>query len=207
MGNYKDLTGQKFGRLLVIQKAESYKSPKGQVQSRWLCKCDCGNAVIVHGSSLKKGTTESCGCKRTEIHTKHGYSTTRLYSIWQAMHHRCEDLKNIGYHRYGAEGKTVCDEWREFEPFYNWAMFHGYKEGLTIDRIDSTKGYSPDNCRWATMKEQQNNRRNNHRITHNGETYTLAEWAEIKSIKQATISSRLKRGWSIERALTTPVKY
>lgn len=206
MGKFIDLSGQRFGRLTVLERSGAYRSKKGQIQTRWLCRCDCGNNTVVHGASLKKGATRSCGCIRTETHTKHGHSRTRLYCIWRAMRHRCEDENNIGYRVYGAEGKFVCEEWKEFQSFYDWAMANGYADNLTIERKDGSRGYSPDNCRWATMEEQQNNRRNNRIITYNGETHTLAQWSKIKNIKQATIASRLNRGWSVEKALTTKTK-
>lgn len=198
---FVDLTGQKFERLTVIKRAEN----KGS-QTMWLCRCDCGKERIVCSGNLKSGHTKSCGCLNDEkvgnLNKTHQKCNTRLHSIWTAMKSRCYNPKNNRYKNYGLKGITVCEEWQEFIPFYKWAVTKGYKEGLTIDRIDNSKGYSPDNCRWATQEEQQNNRSNNHLITYNGETHTLAQWAKIKNIKAVTLAARIKNGWTIERALT-----
>lgn len=135
---------------------------------------------------------------------KHGQYGSRLYETWQTMKKRCSNPNNRQYHLYGGRGIIVCDEWRnDFQAFYDWAMSHGYADDLTIDRIDVNGNYEPSNCRWATMKEQQNNRRNNHLITYNGETKTLKQWSEKIGIDWGVLYSRLKKGWSIEKSLTT----
>lgn len=135
---------------------------------------------------------------------KHGLSHTRIDNIYKAMVERCNNPHNIGFENYGARGIKVCDEWiKDKMSFFEWAHENGYDDTLTIDRIDVNKGYSPQNCRWATLKEQANNKRNSHWITHNGETHTLAEWSEICGIRSGTLFRRLKAGWSIEKALTT----
>lgn len=135
---------------------------------------------------------------------KHGGYGSRLYEVWRTMKKRCNNPKNSQYHLYGGRGITVCEEWQKFEPFYEWAMSNGYRDDLTIDRIDSNGNYEPLNCRWATWKEQQNNRRNNHLITYNGETKTLKQWSEKIGISWFTLYERLKRGWSVEKVLSTP---
>ena len=123
------------------------------------------------------------------------------------MVYRCENPNAKSYKDYGGRGIKVCPEWRnDFLKFYEWCMSSGYQEGLTIDRIDNNGDYSPDNCRWATKIQQDNNRRNNKFISYNGETHTLAEWNRICGFKRNTIGRRLSRGWSIERAITTPIK-
>lgn len=139
-------------------------------------------------------------------HLKHGMGNTRLYHIWKSMKQRCNNPKCINYHNYGGKGITVCDEWDDFIQFKDWAMKAGYKDNLTIDRIESSGNYCPDNCRWVTYKIQNNNKNNNIMIEYNGEVHTISEWSNIIGIKMQTLWRRLKSGWSIEKALTTPLK-
>lgn len=216
MGKFIDLTGQKFGRLIVLERVENYIQPNGTIKARWKCLCECGKHCVVCSSELRCGKTKSCGCFKLGIlrtsRITHGKSSTRLYGVWKDMKARCYNPNDKYYHVYGAEGKAVCEEWRNnFQAFYDWSMSHGYDENAprgecTIDRIDGTKGYSPDNCRWSTNKEQANNRRSNHMITFNNETHTLAEWAKITGISCWAIKYRLKANWTIEKTLNTPTK-
>jgi hypothetical protein len=118
---------------------------------------------------------------------------------------RCHTTTNKDYERYGGRGITVCEEWKNFSTFYEWAMANGYQDNLTIDRIDNDGNYEPSNCRWTTQKEQQNNRRNNHLITHNGETHTIAEWSRNKGFGKWVIGSRLRGGWDVGAAIDTPL--
>lgn len=201
-----DLTGRRFGRLLVVEK----HGHKGKAVA-WLCKCDCGSEVIVRGKDLRSGATQSCGCihreQLIERNTTHGLCGQRLYNIWGCMVQRCYNSNTPCYNLYGGRGITICDEWRrDFRSFYDWAMTHGYKDDLTIDRIDNDKGYSPDNCRWITAKEQGNNRSTNRYLDFNGERHTISEWGKLLGIDSETISSRLRRGWSIEKTLTEEIK-
>ena len=158
MWEAKDLTGLHFGRLTVLERVENDKHRK----ARWLCVCDCGEKTVVVGSDLQKGNTQSCGCFHKEsvakilakINESHGESRTRLYQTWGMMKQRCYNPKSQIYHRYGGRGITVCDEWRnDFEAFREWALSHGYAEGLTIDRIDVDGNYCPENCQWLTRSE------------------------------------------------------
>ena len=138
---------------------------------------------------------------------KHGESYTRLHRIWDNMKARCYNVKSDDYARYGGRGITVCDEWASsFSSFSQWAKSSGYSETLTLDRIENNEGYSPKNCRWVDRKAQANNTRNCICYTYNGETHTLAEWADIVNIPKTTLWNRLKMyGWGLEKALTTPV--
>lgn len=206
-----DLTGRRFGRLVVVKRSAPHFSPNGKRSTMWLCRCDCGNEVTAFSQNLVRGRTRSCGCYNDEARRKrsrtHGETDTRLYGIWCGMKRRCHNQKDEGYSTYGARGITVCDEWRNsYEAFRDWAVAHGYGDGLTIDRQNNDKGYSPDNCRWATAIEQANNRRKTLFVRHNGRYMPLADWARLTGIKYITLYARLKSGWPIEKALTTQTR-
>lgn len=201
-----DLTGQKFGRLTVLKQGERINNHIG-----WVCRCDCGSIKTVEGRYLTKGRTKSCGCLNKEINTqkatKHSLCGTRLYNTYHNMKKRCYNPHSDHYKWYGAENKTICDEWLGKDGFLNfqkWALENGYRDDLTIDRIDNTKGYSPDNCRWVTPKENCRNKRNNRRITIDEKTKTLSEWCEIYSISEHMVRARITKGWDEIKALTTP---
>lgn len=202
-----NLNGRQFGRLTAIQQARTATGFPG-----WLCECDCGNRTVIRTSALHKGRVRSCGCLRREDlierSTTHGAlvgqsaRAPRLYRIWGGMRQRCGDANSSSYGRYGALGVRVCSEWSDFAAFHAWAMANGYRDDLTIDRIDSIGNYEPSNCRWATAVEQGNNTRRNRLVTFQGETRTVAEWAKVAGINYAALYGRLvDLGWSIGEAL------
>ena len=199
-----DLTGMKFNRLTVIKKDGTYNG-RGR-NTRWLCLCDCGNYTHAPTAALRGGKQISCGCyaseRMTKMNMKHGGFGTRLYEIWRQMHRRCYGKETKAYPYYGGRGITICDEWKEFEPFKKWAIENGYADDLTIDRIDVNGNYEQSNCRWVTAKEQANNRRSNHKVEYNGETHTVSEWADKYGVSQVKLWARLdKRNWQLKPAL------
>lgn len=207
MGKFIDLTGQRFGRLVVTK--EQGRSKSGKV--KWLCVCDCGKSTSVIGCDLRSGRTKSCGCLHKEVakvnSTKHGKRYLRIYRIWCSMKRRTRVMTDTGYEKYGGRGIDICSEWAEnFESFYEWSVANGYAENLTIDRINNDKGYSPENCRWTTLFIQARNKRNNVYLKYRGETKTLTDWSKQQGISCRTIRGRLSAGWPIERALTEPVR-
>lgn len=201
MGKHIDLTGKKFARLNVTGNFILTK----QGRRKWECRCDCGKTTWVVTNNLLSGKTKSCGCWNEEVksktHTKHGMSHSRIYRIWSNMKARCETKTNKAYGLYGGRGISVCAEWEEFIPFRDWALSNGYQDNLTLDRMDNDGNYEPGNCRWATPKEQGNNTRCCHYITYNGETKTVRGWEEALGYSRGIIHSRLKSGWSVERAI------
>lgn len=205
MSRFIDLTGERFGRLVVIKRVGKNKQGK----SLWLCRCDCGNEIIVRGSDLKSGNTKSCGClqkeKSSTCNTKHGHSDTEIYRSWHDMIRRCNNPNCKQYKDYGGRGIQVCKRWMKFENFLE-DMINSWEPGLTLERTDNKRGYYPDNCEWVTRQEQQRNTRRNHLITYNNKTQCIAAWSEETGISAATIRWRLKQGWSPERALTEPIR-
>lgn len=207
----QDLTGQQFGKWAVLERADSVKRSDGRVMRYWLCECSCDKHTTraVLERSLIKGVSKSCGCGRGDtnrerkINTTHGMSSSRLYAIYKHMLNRCYNQNDINYVNYGGRGITVCDEWATFESFYEWANNSGYKDDLSIDRIDVNRGYSPDNCRWSDPITQSNNKTNNRRYSYDGETHTIAEWARIYGMSYKLLWRRLYNGWTIKRALLT----
>lgn len=214
MKKRENIAGQRFNRLVALSPAEDRILKNGRHLTMWNCRCDCGNTITVRTSDLKSGAMVSCGCYRAEntgrVHTTHGGTkngkTEHLYSVWAGMHSRCNCEKNTAYKYYGRKGVTVCDEWNKYETFKEWALSNGYKQGLTIDRIDVNGNYCPDNCRWVTYIEQANNKTDSRMVHAFGETRTVAEWAKRNGLKYATLLGRLNNGWDAEKAISTPVK-
>lgn len=196
----KDLTGLKFNRLTVTSSHGANKH--GSIQ--WNCLCECGKTSVVTSSALNGGYTKSCGCLQKEKVTKHGLTSSRTNNIWRGMNQRCKDKNSKDYAGYGAIGINVCDRWSEFSNFLS--DMGVCPTGMTLEREDNSKSYSPENCKWATWKEQAQNRRNNHKITVGSETLLISEWAKRLGVGDSVIPKRLKRGWSAEIACLTPVK-
>lgn len=217
----EDLTGKVFNKLTVIKHLENGK---------WLCKCDCGNEVIVKSGNLKNGHTKSCGCLRKQKMSNLGkltgkinskiagfnnrkykdlpYDNTfiKLYRRWNQILNRCNN-KNSSYYKNGIK---VCNEWKnDFRNFYHWAINNGFDSTLkwqdcTIDRINNKSGYNPNNCRWVNLFVQARNKNNNHLIVYNNEKHCLSEWAKILNCSNGMIKGRLKKGWSFEQIVSTP---
>lgn len=222
--NFRDLTGMRFGRLTVLRESE--------IESRkiyWECVCDCGNNAVILGDSLKQGHARSCGCLAEEIkknkskevekttssvtrkpraNKTHGLSKNRIYREYQSMIQRCSPK----YHcrnSYYDKGIGVCEEWTGkggFENFCDWSMSNGYAENLSLDRKDNSKGYSPDNCRWTTMKIQQNNKDNNVYIEYLGETKTMRQWCDYLGLNYGMVKARRRYGWEVPKLFEPPHK-
>ena len=204
-----NLAGRRFGRLTAIERVASTKA-----QAQWRCVCDCGKETVVRSQDLRNGHTKSCGCYGLEVSASHtpSFSThkesrSRLYRVWIGMKGRCNNCENKDYSYYGGRGIKVCQEWdTSYEAFRKWALASGYQDALTIDRIDVNGNYCPENCRWVDMKTQMNNTRANRRITQNGETRTMAEWAERTGIAYETIRYRATSGKPADDVLRLPQK-
>lgn len=197
----KDMTGLRFGRLTVLGFVSTIHRT-----ATWLCRCDCGNETVVSGHHLrrKSGNTESCGCGQGRK-TSHGMIHTTEYQSWQGMRARCNNPTNAAFGNYGGRGITVCERWQNsFENFFA-DMGEKPSPDHSLDRQDNNLGYSPENCRWATAAQQNNNSRNNRYLFFNGENLTIAQWATKLNTGSDTLSARLSAGWSIERAVTEPI--
>lgn len=206
-GKFDDLTGKKYHRLTALEYSCNVKG----LGSFWKCLCDCGNIAYVFASRLKTGNTKSCGCLNSEsasqriskLTTTHGESKTRLYRIWKGMIDRCK-IGHSNAKNYGNRGIGVCEEWdKSFEVFRDWSMNNGYSKNLSIDRIDVSGNYEPNNCRWATRKQQGRNTRKTIYLTYNGETKPLKDWAEIIDVPYSCVYFRYQTGYSAEEILST----
>jgi len=197
-----DLTGKIFNKLYVIEKSNKTNKHKDVL---WLCLCDCGEYKLCATGALQHGGNKSCGCsigRRT-----HGDWNLRIRRIWVGMMARCNNHNATSWHNYGAKGIEVCDEWNDYSAFKSWAYNNGYNDKLTLDRFPNKKGnYCPSNCRWATYKQQANNKSNNRTIKFKGQLKTISEWADEMNISQQRIRDRLTLGWTIKDALTKPIE-
>lgn len=214
MGKFIDLTGQTFGRLFVVERAPNIVGHDGKSRVAWRCHCQCGHIVNVAADALRSGRQVSCGCYRrdklSDMSSKHNMTNTKLYGVWSSMKSRCYNQNVYEYRFYGALGVTICDQWlNDFKSFADWALQNGYDENAprgvcTIDRIDGTGSYCPENCRIVNQLTQANNLKSNHYLSYNGERHSIAEWSRITGINQFKIRNRIvKLGWTTERALTT----
>lgn len=204
----KDITGQTFGRLTAI-KQDGFRQ---QYTPMWHCVCSCGNTTLTSIYDLTKGRARSCGCVSLEKITMtgmknktHGQSKSPVYLVWVEIKRRCYDPKRKSFKWYGAKGIIVAPEWLDASRFLT-DMGGTFFVGAQIDRIDNSKGYSKENCRWVTPKQQQNNRTNNHLVTYLGETRTLMKWCDLLEIPYGRTFDRLGYNWTAERAFTTPVR-
>lgn len=199
------MIGKRFGKLTVIGKNEE-RAKNGTI--KYICQCDCGNTSIIRGDHLRSGETLSCGCliKKYGItkYTKEGQSTLnqRLYAIYDKIKQRCYNKNNRAFKYYGSRGIKIYQPWLDdFMIFYNWAVNNGYSDNLTIDRINVNGNYEPDNCRWATYEEQNNNTRRNVHITYNGKTQSVSQWSRDLNIPMNRIYYRYHKGWSDKECL------
>ena len=207
-----DLTGQRFGRLVVIQYSHSKNG------AFWKCMCDCGNESVVKGAHLRYGSHKSCGCGSKEAARRNADAgrearrvpylyPRKMKDMYKNMQARCYDPSNKRWANYGARGIKICDEWlNDIRAFYKWVSENGYEPGLTIDRIDVNRDYEPDNCRFATLLVQMNNTTRNRWLTWNDVTLTVADWGRKLGVDSHAIQHRVDRKWPIERIFTQPFR-
>lgn len=224
--NKKDATrsakmvGRRFGMLEILERAGSNKAGR----ALWLCRCECGNEIVMPTSTIK--SKRHCGCQtkrlqseasKNRLHARgiktHGDSNSRLYRVFIGMIDRCEREGHKQYANYGGRGIKVCVEWRhDYSAFREWALANGYDEGAahgdcTIDRIDPDGDYSPTNCRFIDMRTQQNNKRNNRLVTMDGKTQSVTQWCRELGLNSKTVNSRIHMGWKPVDALTKPIRH
>lgn len=200
--------GSRFGRLTAVA-----ETPRDGTPVTWLFRCDCGAEVTSSAAKVKRGHTKSCGCLNRErasqrlLRHGHGNRKSREYRVWCCLKARCHNPRSSSYPDYGARGITVCARWLGRDGFTNFLADMGTcpSSDHSIDRLNNSQGYSPENCAWRTRVEQMNNRRGNVTLTHNGETLTLSQWSRRLNIKRATLNARVRMGWDVTRTLTTPV--
>ena len=199
------MIGRRFGKLTVISKSEE-RAKNGTI--KYICNCDCGNTSIIRGDHLRSGETLSCGCLIKKYsdskYIKQGQSilNKRLYAIYDKMKQRCYNQNNSNYKNYGGRNIIICDEWlNDFMNFYKWCIENGYKDNLTIDRINVNGNYEPNNCRWVDYETQNNNTRRNVYLTCNGKTQTIAQWSRELGISSSKLYYRYHKGWDDYKCL------
>lgn len=212
MAELVDLTGKRFGRLVVVRKGNRRSNA-----TWWWCRCDCGTEKEVRAQPLTRGDNKSCGCLRVEEgrrrtapggemdNRSHGMYQSPEYHAWHGMLDRCRNTNSKSFPDYGGRGVVVCERWTSFENFFS-DMGKRPSASHSLERENNERGYEPENCKWATRKEQQRNRRSNRLLTFNSETRCLAEWAERSGLTWQCLYGRLHSGWTLERAITTPMR-
>lgn len=195
MGREKRIEpGERFCRLTVIKRVDNDKYQNAQ----YLCMCDCGKKTISLGSNLRSGHKRSCGCLQRDtasaMFKTHGLSKTKIMKTYFSMRQRCYNKNSSAYHDYGGRGIVICEEWQDSKNFYDWAIKNGYKDGLTIERIDNDKDYCPQNCRWATKTEQNRNTRRTHRILFGGKVITAAQAGRIVGVDRSSVAKWCREG-------------
>jgi hypothetical protein len=207
-------SGTVFGVMMVIKEVEPKIRSNGHQRRHFLMKCKCGKEHISSLEALRSGDAKSCGCLKiekfvnylkTRNYKKHGMSHSREYQSWHAMMDRCRNPNRINYNKYGGVGIGVCERWYDFRNFYK--DMGSRPEGTSIDRIDNNGNYEPNNCRWATTKQQNNNLSNNVIIFYQGETMCASDWSKRLGGCESVVASRLSRGWDIKKSVTTPLLY
>lgn len=197
-----DRTGDRYERLVVIERVDNRS--KRDTNARWFCRCDCGRGVVAYGQDLERGKVKSCGCLNADRIMQHGFAGAHVYNVWQQMRQRCENPNAQRYDLYGGRGIRVSERWRRFENFI--ADMGQRPAGYSLDRIDVHGDYCKENCRWATTKQQANNKQRNRIVEHNGEKATLAEWADKTGLGWYTLRARLDLGWPIDRVLESSLE-
>jgi hypothetical protein len=196
--------GEMYGELTIIKEVSPRKTHNGKIKRMFLCKCSCGNYKEATFSDLRVGDTKSCGCLRNRDKVIHGKTDQPTYKTWGAMKARCLNKNRDNYKYYGGKGIKICKEWLKFKNFYK--DMGDRPKGKTLDRIDNNKGYYKENCRWATRREQCNNRKTNHFLEMDSERLTIAQWSRKIDVKEGTLQSRVKKGWSVEKILIAKKK-
>ena len=195
-GKFVDLTGMRFGQLTVLRRSEiRYFS-----NIMWECECDCGEKLLLASAILRRGQKSCIKCCHKRESAPYRVSETHIYKIWQSIKSRCFRKSDRAYRYYGGRGIVMCDEWKnDFFAFQDWIVGHGYKDDLTIDRIDNNGNYCPGNCRFVTMKEQSRNKRNNIFVEHDGEVKILSDWAKELGMSKQAMFNRFRSGWNMDR--------
>lgn len=213
-----DYIGQRFGRLVVIGEGEKIRDSNGHKRGTFVCQCDCGNTITVNRRYIVRGQKKSCGCINREIRERQARlkewrtkyvkpEYKKLRECWQKIKQRCYNSNERNYKYYGGRGIKMCPEWIEEKGMYvfcEWALNNGYQDNLSIDRIDVDGDYTPENCRWIPLAEQQRNKSTTRYIEYKGETRCMAEWAEILNVDYDLLCARLSNGWTMEEAVTIP---